>query len=58
MGADHVIDSSRVDPVEEILRLTGGRGVNPNGRRPPRDVAAETRAAIEGAIGGIADGLS
>jgi len=28
MGADHVIDSSRVDPVEEILRLTGGRGVD------------------------------
>lgn len=28
MGADHVIDSSRDDPVEEILRLTGGRGVD------------------------------
>ncbi len=28
MGADHVIDSSRVDPVEEILRLTEGRGVD------------------------------
>jgi alcohol dehydrogenase len=28
MGADHVIDSSRVDPVEAILRLTGGRGVD------------------------------
>ncbi|MEJ7931491.1 zinc-binding dehydrogenase [Ramlibacter sp. AN1015] len=28
MGADHVIDSSRADPVEEILRLTGGRGVD------------------------------
>lgn len=28
MGADHVVDSSRVDPVEEILRLTGGRGVD------------------------------
>jgi threonine dehydrogenase-like Zn-dependent dehydrogenase len=28
MGADHVIDASRVDPVEEILRLTGGRGVD------------------------------
>jgi len=28
MGADHVIDSSRTDPVEEILRLTGGRGVD------------------------------
>jgi threonine dehydrogenase-like Zn-dependent dehydrogenase len=28
MGADYVIDSSRVDPVEEILKLTGGRGVD------------------------------
>ena len=28
MGADHVIDSSRIDPVEEILRLTNGRGVD------------------------------
>lgn len=28
MGADVVIDSSRTDPVEEILRLTGGRGVD------------------------------
>ncbi len=28
MGADHVIDSSRVDPVAEIMRLTGGRGVD------------------------------
>jgi threonine dehydrogenase-like Zn-dependent dehydrogenase len=28
MGADHVIDASCVDPVEEILRLTGGRGVD------------------------------
>ncbi len=28
MGADHVIDSSRCDPVEEILRLTNGRGVD------------------------------
>ncbi len=28
MGADHVIDFSRSDPVEEILRLTGGRGVD------------------------------
>ena len=28
MGADHVIDSSQVDPVEEIMRLTGGRGVD------------------------------
>ncbi len=28
MGADHVIDSSHKDPVEEIMRLTGGRGVD------------------------------
>ena len=28
MGADYVIDSSKVDPVDEILRLTGGRGVD------------------------------
>ena len=28
MGADVVIDASREDPVESILRLTGGRGVD------------------------------
>ena len=28
MGADHVIDASKVDPVEEIMRLTNGRGVD------------------------------
>ena len=28
LGADHVIDSSRVDPVAEIMRLTEGRGVD------------------------------
>lgn len=28
MGADHTIDGSREDPVEAILRLTGGRGVD------------------------------
>lgn len=28
MGADHVVDFSRGDPVEEILRLTDGRGVD------------------------------
>lgn len=28
MGADHVIDFSKVDPVDEILRLTDGRGVD------------------------------
>jgi threonine dehydrogenase-like Zn-dependent dehydrogenase len=28
MGADHAIDFRKVDPVEEILRLTDGRGVD------------------------------
>ena len=28
MGADHVIDSSNLDAVAEILKLTGGRGVD------------------------------
>jgi len=28
MGADHVIDASTLDPVEEIMRLTAGRGVD------------------------------
>ena len=28
MGADVVIDASKQDPVQEILRLTGGRGVD------------------------------
>ncbi len=28
MGADHVVDFSRVDPVDEIMRLTDGRGVD------------------------------
>ena len=28
MGADHVVDFRRVDPVEEILRITDGRGVD------------------------------
>ncbi|MGR7996869.1 MULTISPECIES: NAD(P)-dependent alcohol dehydrogenase [unclassified Xanthobacter] len=28
MGADEVVDFSQVDPVEEILRLTDGRGVD------------------------------
>jgi alcohol dehydrogenase len=28
MGADHVVDFSATDPVEEILRLTDGRGVD------------------------------
>ena len=44
LGADHVVDSSKVDPVEEILRLTGGRGV---------DVAIEalgTQATFEAAL--------
>jgi threonine dehydrogenase-like Zn-dependent dehydrogenase len=28
MGADHVIDASQADPIEEIMRLTDGRGVD------------------------------
>src|SRR5688500_7782822 len=28
MGADHVIDFRAADPVEQILKLTGGRGVD------------------------------
>ena len=28
LGADHAVDSSRCDPVAEIMRLTGGRGVD------------------------------
>ena len=28
MGADHVVDFSRCDPVDEILKLTEGRGVD------------------------------
>jgi alcohol dehydrogenase len=44
MGADHVIDASREDPVESITRITGGRGV---------DVAIEalgTQATFEAAL--------
>ncbi|MFM9841895.1 MAG: NAD(P)-dependent alcohol dehydrogenase [Dongiaceae bacterium] len=28
MGADHVVDFTKVDPVNEIMRLTDGRGVD------------------------------
>jgi threonine dehydrogenase-like Zn-dependent dehydrogenase len=28
LGADHVIDFKKVDPVDEIMRITGGRGVD------------------------------
>ena len=44
LGADHVVDFSKVDPVEEILRITDGRGV---------DVAIEalgTQATFEAAL--------
>ena len=44
LGADHVIDGSQVDAVDEIMRLTGGRGV---------DVAIEalgTQATFEAAL--------
>lgn len=44
MGADHVVDFSKVDPVDEILKLTSGRGV---------DVAIEalgTQATFEASL--------
>jgi len=44
IGADHVVDASRTDPVDEIMRLTRGRGV---------DVAIEalgTQATFEAAL--------
>ncbi|HMA14385.1 MAG TPA: NAD(P)-dependent alcohol dehydrogenase, partial [Kiloniellaceae bacterium] len=44
MGADHIVDFKRSDPVEEILRLTDGRGV---------DVAIEAlglQSTFEGAL--------
>jgi len=44
LGADHVVDFEEVDPVEEILRLTEGRGV---------DVAIEalgSQVTFEGAL--------
>src|SRR5690606_26329000 len=28
LGADHVVDFRKTDPVDEIRRLTGGRGVD------------------------------
>ena len=28
LGADHVVDFKKVDPVDEIMRITGGRGVD------------------------------
>ena len=28
LGADHVVDFKKVNPVDEILRITGGRGVD------------------------------
>ncbi len=44
LGTDHVVDFSKADPVEEIMRLTDGRGV---------DVAIEalgTQATFEAAL--------
>jgi alcohol dehydrogenase len=44
MGADHIVDFQRSDPVEEVLRLTDGRGV---------DVAIEAlglQSTFEGAL--------
>lgn len=56
LGADHVVDFRKVDPADEILRLTGGRGV---------DVAIEalgTQGTFEAALrvlrpGGILSSL-
>ena len=28
LGADHIVDFKKVDPVDEIMRITGGRGVD------------------------------
>ena len=44
LGADHVVDFSKIDPVEEIMRITDGRGV---------DVAIEalgTQATFESSL--------
>lgn len=44
LGADHTVDFTKVDPVEEIMRLTAGRGV---------DVSIEalgTQATFENAL--------
>jgi alcohol dehydrogenase len=44
LGANHIVDFSKTDPVSEIMRLTDGRGV---------DVAIEalgTQATFEGAL--------
>ncbi|MDP2698302.1 NAD(P)-dependent alcohol dehydrogenase [Thalassospira sp.] len=50
MGADHVIDFKKSDPVEEIMRLTDGRGV---------DVAIEalgTQATFEAGLNALRPG--
>ena len=50
MGADHVIDFTRTNPVEEIMRLTDGRGV---------DVAIEAlgrQETFEGALRALRPG--
>lgn len=50
LGADHIIDFSKVNPVEEILRVTDGRGV---------DVAIEalgTQATFEACLRALRPG--
>jgi threonine dehydrogenase-like Zn-dependent dehydrogenase len=50
LGADHVVDFSKVDPVHEIMRLTQGRGV---------DVAIEalgTQATFEACLRALRPG--
>lgn len=52
MGASHAVDASRCDPAEEILRLTGGLGV---------DAAFETAghaSALQAALGSVKRGGS
>ncbi len=46
LGADHIVDFRKENPVEAILRLTGGRGV---------DVAIEaTGVSLDVVEGGLA----
>jgi alcohol dehydrogenase len=50
MGADHVVDFKKVDPVDEIMRITNGRGV---------DVAIEalgTQATFEACLRALRPG--
>lgn len=50
LGADHTIDVDGDDPVERVLQLTGGRGVD-----LAIDTAAATDATIGAALGALKD---